>query len=184
MKIFYSGFLSLFLFIVLFSTAAFAEDSVDELTLEAAVGLAGQNDPALTQIEAGALALDEKAIADAQLPDPKASLAFQSFPVSDFSRSREGMTQIIVGASQAFPRGSTLAYKSQKTGAMADSERARRENRQSEIMRNVRQAWLELYYWQQAVHTVEHSETLLRKVIGSVSASYCFWRGWHIRPFS
>jgi len=168
MRIFYPGFLLVFMFGVLFTGPAFAET----LTLGEAVALAGQDDPALAQIEAGAQALDEKAIADGQLPDPKASLAFANFPTDNFSRSREGMTQIVVGASQAFPRGRTLAYKSKKTGAMADVQRAQFEEKQRGIESAVRQAWLELYYWQQAAHTVEHSETLLKKVIEATETNY------------
>ncbi len=160
--------LCLFLLLFLFTAPAYAET----LTLDQAVALAGQDDPALAQIEAGAQALDEKAVAEGQLPDPKASFALQNFPTDNFSRSREGMTQIVVGASQAFPRGSTLAYKSRKTGAMADGQRAQLEDQKRNIERAVRQAWLDLYYWEQAAYTVKHSESLLKKVIEATETHY------------
>ncbi len=158
----------LFLFLFLFSSPAFAQD----LTLKQAVTLAGHDDPALAQIESSARALDEKSVAEGQLPDPKASLGFQNFPTDNFSRSREGMTQIVVGASQEFSRGHTLSYKSKRTKALANGTRAQRDVRQSEIQRNVRQAWLELYYWEQAAHTVHHSESLLEKVIEATETHY------------
>ncbi len=172
MRIFYPS-LRLFMFGVLFASPVSAE----MLTLDKAVALAGQDDPALAQIKAGAEALSEKAVADGQLPDPKASLAFSNFPTDDFNRTREGMTQIIVGASQAFPRGKTLAYKSKKTESMAKAERAQLKEKQIGIERAVRQAWLELYYWQQAAHTVDHSEELLKKVIAATETHFSTGRG-------
>lgn len=160
------------LLLCLFAGPAFAE----QLTLDRAVSLAGQDDPALAQIKAKAAALDEKSISDRQLPDPKASLALQSFPVDDFSRTREGMTQIMLGASQAFPRGKTLSYKGRKTKSMADGQRAGLENQKREIERAVRLAWLDLYYWQQAANIIDHSEFLLKKVIEAIETLYATGR--------
>ncbi len=144
----------------------------DPLTLQEAVSLIGETDPALIQIEAKAQALDEKAVFDSQLSDPKASVAFQNFPVDNFSRSREGMTQIVVGMSQDFPRGQTLRYKSKRTEATAESVRAHREDVQRTIQQTVRQSWLDVYYWEQAAHMVDHSEVLLKKVLESTKIQY------------
>jgi outer membrane protein TolC len=167
-------YLYLLLFLFTFPALAQTSDEVDVsfLTLEKALALAGDDDPALAQIESNALALDEQAVADGQLPDPKASFALQNFPTDNFSRSREGMTQIVVGASQAFPRGKTLAYKSRKTESMASAMRAQLDEQKLIIERSIRLAWFDLYYWEQALSTVKKSEALLNKVLEATEIHY------------
>lgn len=144
----------------------------EPLTLDEAIALSGQADPALQQIESKTLALKEQSVADGQLADPKVTFALQSFPTDNLSTTREGMTQVVAGVSQAFPRGDTLDHKSAKTEAMANIERARYEDQRQQIKLAVRQSWLDLYYWQQALKTVDESKKLLKKVIKATEAAY------------
>jgi len=142
------------------------------LSLTEALRLAGDKDPMLEQTLAQSEALDAKSVADGQLADPKVKVAMQNFPVDGFSYTREGMTQVVAGISQAFPRGKTLGYKSKKTEAMSNVERARFEDQERQIKLKVQQIWFDLYYWQQADRTVEENKELLQKVIEATESAY------------
>ena len=142
------------------------------VTLDQAVERAVQNDPVLSQINSMAETLEAQAVANAQLPDPKATLAFQSFPVDDFNRTREGMTQIVTGVSQKIPRGRTLKYKGKKTQFKAESVRAEIQLRNVSVKREVRRLWLDLYYWNHAENTIMRSETLLQQIIEATELHY------------
>jgi len=142
------------------------------VTLDQAVKNALKNDPVLAQINATVETLEAKAVADAQLPDPKATLAFQSFPVDDFNRTREGMTQIVTGISQKIPRGRTLKYKSKQTQFRAESVQAETYLRAVSVKREVRRLWLDLYYWNHAENTIKRSETLLQQIIEATELHY------------
>ena len=77
------------------------------LALAVVERLALAHDAGLSLTQAEARALREQAIADGQLPDPALSLGVMSLPVDSFDRRAEGMTQLSVGISQAFPPGAT-----------------------------------------------------------------------------
>jgi len=142
------------------------------LSLQEAVTLAGKEDPLLEQTFARAQALDEQSVADGQLADPKIKFAFQNFPTDNFSSTREGMTQIVAGIAQSFPRGKTLVYKSQRTASMGTVEYARLQEQKSQITLSVQQSWLDLYYWQQVKKTINESEDLLKDVIEATESAY------------
>lgn len=79
------------------------------LNLQEAVSIAVQEDPWLTASKQTQEAFASEAIASSSLPDPQISLTAASFPVDSFSSRQEGMAQLVVGVSQAFPRGDTLS---------------------------------------------------------------------------
>lgn len=79
------------------------------LNLQEAVSIAVQEDPWLTASKQTQEAFASEAIASSSLPDPQISLTAASFPVDSFSSRQEGMTQLVVGVSQTFPRGDTLS---------------------------------------------------------------------------
>jgi len=163
MRIFY--FITLFF---LFTTSANAK----LLTINEAISLSLGNDPLLAKISSQAKALGEKSVAVGQLPDPKATLGVQSLPLDSLDRSRESMTQLIVGFSQSFPRGKTLSYKEKKTKAEMQGILAKYKNTKLEIAKKVSLLWFDLYYWNQAKLTINHSEKLLKKVIKATESNY------------
>lgn len=132
-----------------------AEESA--LSLSEAEALALEGDPVMGALEARAWALDEKAIAEGELPDPKAKFGIMNLPTDSFSRSQEAMTQLQIGVQQAFPRGDTLSLQTERTGLLADADRARILDERRKILRAVRLAWYEVFYWSQANRVIEES---------------------------
>jgi len=93
------------------STVLFA----NELTLAESEQIVLDSDFITRQFNTRSASLNERAIADGQLPDPKVKLGIMNLPVNSFDRGQEPMTQLQVGIQQSFPRGRTLYYKSLKT---------------------------------------------------------------------
>ena len=93
------------------------------LNLQEAVSIAVQEDPWLTASKQTQEAFASEAIASSSLPDPKISLTAASFPVDSFSSRQEGMTQLVVGVSQTFPRGDTLSLSRKQKNQLAQNNR-------------------------------------------------------------
>jgi hypothetical protein len=91
----------------------------NKLTLAESEQIALDSDFITRQFNTRSAGLNERAIADGQLPDPKIKLGIMNLPVNSFDCGQEPMTQLQVGIQQSFPRGRTLYYKSLKTRDIA-----------------------------------------------------------------
>ncbi len=136
------------------------------LSLDEAVNIAlGANDPTVTRFEERALALEDRAVSDSQLPDPKLNLGLLNFPTNSFRYTQEPMTRVQVGVKQAFPRGKTLSLTRKRRQAEARAERAKLALQERQIALDTRTAWLELYYWLGARGTVADSRQAVSELI-------------------
>lgn len=117
----------------------------DELTLLEAEQLALDSDFIIKQFIARSESLDERAIVDGQLPDPKLKLGIMNLPIDSFDRSQAPMTQLQFGIQQSFPRGKTLYYKRLQTEDIADVDQAKALNQEKNVLRSVRNSYLDLY---------------------------------------
>lgn len=142
------------------------------LTLTEAEQLALTNEPTMQSLQANSNALQQQAIADNQLPDPKLMVGAANVPTNNFSFTQDDMTMVEVGVEQSFPAGHSLAAKSRQTQAMALAEHHRQLLQQSQVIKNVRDAWLELYYWTQAAQFVKKNQALLKQSVKAAASSY------------
>jgi outer membrane protein TolC len=118
------------------------------LTIAEAGDLALAGEPGSAALVARANALEEQAVAAAQLPDPVMRIGLANFPLNGGGFSTEGMTQAQLGIRQVFPRArSPLADRLQD---QAEALAFDAEARQRDVLAAVRYAWLETYYAQQA----------------------------------
>jgi len=138
-------------------------DSV--LSLSEAEQLALKKDPGIKRFNALAHAMEEKAVAAGQLPDPKMKIGLMNFPTDTFRRDQEPMTQIQVGYQQMFPRGKSLEIKSQQSLSGARVQAQRAAERQRAIRQSVRLKWLEYYYWVQAEKIVHKNRSLFEQLV-------------------
>lgn len=139
------------------------------LTISEAVDIAlNANDPSVALLEQEALAFEDRAIADSQLPDPTLRAQIANFPLSSFDYNREPMTQLKFGISQRLPKGKTLALTRDKRQAQAQMSRAQQTHRERKIVLEARQIWLELYYWRAARRLTEQSQQKVSE-LGSVA---------------
>jgi len=142
------------------------------LTLQEAEVIALEKDPSHLVSRQKAMSLDEQAVADAQLPDPKLKLGMMNFPTDSFERDQEPMTQLQLGVQQAFPPGDSLKYKSARTQSLANVERSKANSQTLNVLRSVRLAWLETYYWMQAADVIRRSKGLFEQLINITRSRY------------
>ena len=144
------------------SVRAWAQEPV--LDLAAAERLAREQDRSAPALQAGAEALQERAVAAGQLPDPKLKLGAMNFPTDSFDRGQEAMTQLQIGVQQAFPPGASRQLKQQRITAMAEASSAGAADQARTVQREVRERYLELYYQWQAGRTVAASRNLFEQL--------------------
>jgi outer membrane protein TolC len=153
-----------------------ASDVLAALTLDAAEQLALSGDPAIVASQSRALALQDQAVADGQLPDPKLLVGVWNVPLDDFSMKKEPGSQFRTGLRQAFPRGHSLQYRRKRTEWMSKAETALTQNTRREIQRDVRQNFLELFYQEQAAQIIERTRNLFEQLVDITRAHYASGR--------
>jgi outer membrane protein TolC len=146
------------------------------LTLGDAEQLALETDPAVVAARARALALQEQAVADGQLPDPKLLVGVWNVPLDDFSMKKEPSSQLRTGVHQAFPRGDSLRYRRRHTEWLGRAESAAAQETQAAVMRDVREGYLELYYQEQAADIVGRTRALFEQLLDITRAHYASGR--------
>ncbi len=134
--------------------------------------LAIQRDAGLAQIEATREALEERVVTSGQLPDPRLRLGAMNLPVDSFELDQEPMTQLLVGLSQSFPPGRTLALRSASHATEAAAQAEFLAERQRMIRRQVRLLWTDIAQLQDAARIVERKRQWYRELEDAVTASY------------
>ncbi|HMB40014.1 MAG TPA: TolC family protein [Wenzhouxiangellaceae bacterium] len=152
-------------------------ETADSLSLEQAVRIAVEReDPAITRLEARAEALEERAVSDAQLPDPKVTGQLANLPVDSFAFDESMMTQVKFGLRQEFPAGRSRAIKGQQRRLEASVERARKQLELRRIALETRQAWMDLAYNDKALEIVSSGRDKVARQIESISARFATGR--------
>lgn len=142
------------------------------LSLAEAERLALTNAVDVLESQAQAHALREQAVADGQLPDPALTVGILSLPVDSLSRRPEPMTQLSVGVAQAFPPGATLEHQAARTGHMASAEDAQALLRGREVLRDVREAYLEYGYQLTALQVLDATQAVVADIVTTSKSLY------------
>jgi outer membrane protein TolC len=142
------------------------------LTLEEAESLAVARDAGVAGIEERSAALSEAAVADQQLPDPELRFGAVNLPVDSFSLDDQNMTQILVGLRQRIPRGKTRSLRRERTESMAAAEFAMAEDRRREVVRAVRNTWIERAFVTRAIAIVERQQSWFHQLEDAATAAY------------
>lgn len=146
------------------------------LDLAMAEAVALERDPLTARDRRAAEGLAERAVADAQLPDPKLKLGVLNLAADTLDRNQEPMTQVVVGAVQAFPPGDTLRHRGLETRALGQARSAAAAARQREVLRGLRRAWLDLHEKRAAVALVEESRSLFAQLVTMAERQYAAGR--------
>lgn len=154
------------------STVLFA----NELTLAESEQIALDSDFITKQFNTRSASLNERAIADGQLPDPKIKLGIMNMPVNSFDRGQEPMTQLQVGIQQSFPRGRTLHYKSLQTMDIADVDEAKALDRGKKVLRSLRNSYLDVYLNVKTESILEQNRDLFTQMLDITQRQYAVGR--------
>ncbi len=147
------------------------------LTLQEAESLAVGNDPQVRRLQAEALALDERAVAAGALPDPRLKAGLVNLPWRQMALGREPMTQTVLGVTQRIPARGVRGHRAAALRYQAQAARARAEDRALRVLRDLRQAWLELYYLVEAAKLIEESERVFDQWVKVTQYRYRAGRG-------
>ena len=144
---------------------ALAAGAQDNLTLDETERLALEKDLTAPRYEALANARKEQAVAAGQLPDPKLKLGAANLPIDSFDRKQENMTQMQVGIQQSFPPGRTLGLRSEQAEVMAGADQARARTMTRQVLRDVRERYLDIFYQVEAGHIIDSSRELFDQLL-------------------
>jgi outer membrane protein TolC len=175
--LFYRGRRPKFFVVVatLLSITAQAQHNIP-LTLAEAEDLALNQEPGRAALLARAAAFDEHAVAAGQLPDPTMRMGLANYPISSGGFSTEGMTQAQLGFRQSFPSGRTREFSTQKFESMSLEMSSSADARERHVLAQVRNAWLETYYWQQAHDIVTESRPFFSDLVAVTRSLYAVGR--------
>ena len=156
--------------------SSFSVQAEKMLTIEQAVQTALQRDALINVYQSRSSAFKEQAVAEDTLPDPKIKFGVMNVPTDSYALNQEPMTQVQLGIQQMFPRGNSLEIKSQRIASMATLEDARTENQRRKVTQDVRETWLELFYWLNAERVVKENRNLFRKLVLVTKQQYAAGR--------
>lgn len=153
--------------------------STDEsfLTLDLAVESALQGNPGLGEIKARAEALAAIPSQAGSLPDPSLNLGLLNVPTNSFDLHKEDMTMVEMGVSQTIPFPGKLALREkiaeQEALAAADSVNDARLR----LIREVKQSWWRLFYYDRALNLLDESERFFQQLIDIAQTKYKVGKG-------
>lgn len=173
MALFARTFKLVTLLTVLSHFSAYAEQT---LTIERAVQIALERDALINVYQSRRDAYREQSVAEDTLPDPRIKLGMMNIPTDTFERNQEPMTQTQIGIQQMFPRGNSLKIKSQRAISMSMAENAKYENQRRKVTREVRETWLDLFYWLNAERVVKENRDLFSKLVLVTQQQYAAGR--------
>lgn len=148
----------------------------NELTLAESEQIALDSDFITKEFNTRSASLNESAIADGQLPDPRIKLGIMNLPVDSFDRGQEPMTQLQVGIQQSFPRGRTLHYKSLQTMDIADVDKAKALDRGKKVLRSLRNSYLDLYLNVKTESILQQNRELFTQLLDITQRQYAVGR--------
>lgn len=164
--------ISFILYPLLFGMCKALAAEPSPLTLSEAEQITISNSPELERLQANSDAFAQQAIADGQLPDPKLMAGAVNVPVNSFSFTQDDMTMVEVGLQQFFPPGDSLAIKSKQTQEKANAEKKKILEQKALLLRNVREVWLNLYYWTQAARVIQENQSLYQDLLKASESQY------------
>ena len=158
------------------SLAAAGPAIAGTLNLKQAEQLALQADPLIASQLSTATALENESTAAATLPDPKFRLGIFNLPVDSFDLKENPTTQLRLGIQQQFPRGDVLDIKSEQNRIKARAAQAWAEDARRKILRDLREAYLNVYYEIRAARVIQDSRQLFSKLVKITEDQYAAGR--------
>lgn len=142
------------------------------LTLAEAERLALERAPWYQHHRTSVSAAAERVEYEGRLPDPQLTLGVVNVPTTTYDLRSEDMTMTNVGVRQQFPPGDTLKLRSQRARQELTREEARLEMERRNLLRQVRSAWLELYYFDRSLKLLDDSRHVQARLVEDAEARY------------
>jgi outer membrane protein TolC len=143
------------------------------LTFEAALRLADGSAPSLEAKQDDLRAARAAAIAAGRLPDPKLALGVEGFPVSGpmaFRPTRDDFSDVRIGLMQDVPNGAKRRSAKERADADIEMARAGRAGEARNVRLNTALAWVDLYYAERRLATLDEVARALAPLQGTAAA--------------
>jgi len=114
------------------------------LSLADAEAIAVSQDPSIEAVHSKRAAMEELAVASAQLPDPVLRTGIMSLPTDTWELGQEPMTQVQVGLSQKFPRGRSRELRGEQWRKRSAALGEMSQDQRLAIVLSVREQYLEV----------------------------------------
>ncbi len=158
--------------LLMLSVCASATRASEPLTLANAERLALAHAPWLAHHRTNVDAAAERVVYEGRLPDPQLILGAINVPADTYKLNQEDMTMTMVGLRQSFPPGDTLALKSRRAEKELTREEFKLEAERRNLLKQVRQTWLELYFQQESLRLLLESRRLQQKQLEAAEGRY------------
>ena len=152
--------------------------SATVLTLPVAERKALESDPQVAALLARARSANQGAIAAGQHQDPKLSMGLFNLPLDNFDLNEQPTTQMRFGLHQQLSRGDTLSLREQQKNLQGDALSARAENRARISLRDLRLAWLDVYYPANAGRIIDENRKLFQQLLEITEDQYAAGRAY------
>jgi outer membrane protein TolC len=160
---------------LLLGTQAVAQQDI-LLTLAEAEDIALAGEPGRAALEAKAEALEHESVAAGELPDPTLRIGLANYPLESGGFTTEGMTQAQLGFRQAFPSGGTREAGTRRFEHLALEMRQSAATREKDVLTAVRNAWLDVYFWERAHAIVDESRPFFADMVRVTESLYSVGR--------
>ncbi len=148
-----------------------------ELNLGGLIQEALAQNPELQARQAEAAAAAARVPQAGALPDPMLTLGVMSLPVDSWSFNREPMTQKTVALSQEFPFPGKRPLLTQAASAEQKTAEAKLAALRNQVVREIREAYAELYYLDHALEVNRRNQELLRQLVQVANSMYAVGKG-------
>jgi len=143
-----------------------------ELALAEAERLALEQAPWFAHHRSNVEAAAERVVYESRLPDPQLVVGALNVPTDSYRLNQEDMTMTMVGVRQSFPPGDTLALKGQRAQKELTREQAKLEAERRNLLKQVRQTWLEIHFQEESLRLLQATQRLLQKQLEAAEGRY------------
>ncbi|WP_415230783.1 TolC family protein [Psychromonas sp.] len=161
-------FNSLFSLTFLLSFNLFAQS----ISLYDAEQIAIKSDPAQQIYQSQQAALIAQGIAGSTLADPMIKMGMANVPTDSFQLDQDPMTQISVGLSQQFSRGSQRQLTQEGFNQRADMTVFQGLDRQLKVKKSVRELWLKILFIDKSLAIVKENKKLFSGFYRDLQAKF------------
>lgn len=146
------------------------------LGIDDAVRLALADEPGVERLVGQARANEARAVAAEALPEPELRIGLNNYPIESGGFSTEGMTNASLGFRQAFPPGASRRHQRDVFDRRAAAVRESAEARRRAVAAATRQAWLDVYYWQQVAVQLDAARPYFAELVAVTESRYSVGR--------
>ena len=144
--------------------------SASPLSLTVAEQQALSADAGTRVLQAQARAFSEQAVAAESWADPKLSIGTMNLPGDDLDPFDQGMLELKL--EQMLPRGDNAAILRRKGELQEAAASQQADDRRLSVVRDVRLAWLDAWYWQQSLQQLRQDRYLFESLVTVTESMY------------